>query len=114
MKKTLLLMFAALVSGNAMAEALTDVDDIVARANLAAYYAGSDGRSEVRMIITDGQGRQQRRQFTVLRRDVASRMSRIVGGREWVRLGAVELGLDCLRRYLLGLPVRERIDFEKT
>jgi nicotinamide-nucleotide amidase len=46
--------------------------------------------------------------------DVASRRSRIVGGREWVRLGAVEMGLDCLRRYLQGLPVTERIDFEKT
>jgi nicotinamide-nucleotide amidase len=46
--------------------------------------------------------------------DVASRRSRIVGGREWVRLGAVEMGLDCLRRYLHGLPVYERIDFEKT
>jgi len=45
---------------------------------------------------------------------VASRRSRIVGGREWVRLGAVELGLDCLRRQLQGLPVYERTDFEKT
>ena len=47
-------------------------------------------------------------------RDVASRRSRIVGGRDWVRLGAVEMGLDCLRRYLQGLPVAERIDFEKV
>jgi nicotinamide-nucleotide amidase len=46
--------------------------------------------------------------------DVASRRSRIVGGRDWVRLGAVEMGLDCLRRYLQGLPVYERIDFERT
>ena len=46
--------------------------------------------------------------------DVASRRSRIVGGRDWVRLGAVEMGLDCLRRYLQGLPVNERIDFEKV
>ena len=46
--------------------------------------------------------------------DVASRRTRIVGGREWVRLGAAELGLDCLRRYLHGLPVSERIDFEKV
>ncbi len=46
--------------------------------------------------------------------EVVSRHSRIVGGREWVRLGAVEMGLDCLRRYLQGLPVYERIDFEKT
>ena len=47
-------------------------------------------------------------------REVASRRSRVVGGREWVRLGAVEMGLDCLRRYLQGLPVTERIDFEKV
>jgi nicotinamide-nucleotide amidase len=46
--------------------------------------------------------------------DVASRRSRILGGREWIRLGAVEMGLDCLRRYLKKLPVYERIDFEKT
>jgi hypothetical protein len=41
---------------------------------------------------------------------VASRRSRIYGGRDWVRLGAVELGLDCLRRYLHGLPITERTD----
>ena len=46
--------------------------------------------------------------------DVASRKARILGGRDWVRLGAVEMGLDCLRRYLQKLPVYERIDFEKT
>ena len=46
--------------------------------------------------------------------EVASRRSRIVGGREWVRLGAVEMALDCLRRHLQGLPVVERIDFEKV
>jgi len=46
--------------------------------------------------------------------EVSIRRSRILGGREWVRLGAVELGMDCLRRYLQGLPVVERIDFEKT
>jgi nicotinamide-nucleotide amidase len=46
--------------------------------------------------------------------EVASRKARILGGRDWVRLGAVEMGLDCLRRYLQKLPVYERIDFEKT
>jgi len=46
--------------------------------------------------------------------DVASRRSRIVGGRDWMRLGAVEMGLDSLRRYLQNLPVDERIDFEKV
>jgi nicotinamide-nucleotide amidase len=46
--------------------------------------------------------------------EVVSRRSRMLGGREWVRLGAVEMALDCLRRYLQGLPVDERIDFEKV
>jgi nicotinamide-nucleotide amidase len=43
-----------------------------------------------------------------------ARKARILGGRDWVRLGATEMGLDCLRRYLKGLPVYERIDFEKV
>jgi nicotinamide-nucleotide amidase len=42
-----------------------------------------------------------------------SRKARLVGGRDWVRVGAAELGLDCLRRHLHGLPVDERIDFER-
>lgn len=42
-----------------------------------------------------------------------ARQARLIGGRDWVRTGAVELGLDCLRRHLLGLPVDERIDFER-
>jgi nicotinamide-nucleotide amidase len=46
--------------------------------------------------------------------EVVSRRSRLAGGRDWVRLGAVEMGLDCLRRYLQGLPLYERTDFEKT
>ncbi|MBK9608918.1 MAG: CinA family nicotinamide mononucleotide deamidase-related protein [Betaproteobacteria bacterium] len=46
--------------------------------------------------------------------DTVLRRARVVGGRDWVRLGAVEMGLDCLRRYLQGLPVAERIDFEKV
>ena len=45
--------------------------------------------------------------------DVVSRYARLAGGREWVRLGAVEMGLDSLRRYLQDLPVRERSDFEQ-
>ncbi|WP_395709001.1 CinA family nicotinamide mononucleotide deamidase-related protein [Reyranella sp.] len=44
---------------------------------------------------------------------VVSRQARLIGGRDWVRAGAVELGLDCLRRHLLGLPIDERIDFER-
>ncbi len=68
-RKLMTLIGLALAAG-AQADELTNADEIVARANLAAYYAGADGRSEVRMIISDAQGRQQRRQFTVLRRNV--------------------------------------------
>jgi nicotinamide-nucleotide amidase len=45
---------------------------------------------------------------------VVSRKARMLGGREWVRIGAAELSLDCLRRYLQGLPIDERVDFEKA
>ncbi|MBM85329.1 MAG: hypothetical protein CMM47_04835 [Rhodospirillaceae bacterium] len=44
---------------------------------------------------------------------VVTRHARMLGGRDWIRLGATDLAIDCLRRHLLGLPVDERIDFEK-
>ncbi len=50
----------------------------------------------------------------VTSRGASTRRSRLQGGREWLRLGAIEMGLDCLRRHLAGLPVDERIDFEKV
>ncbi|MDI3325388.1 outer membrane lipoprotein-sorting protein [Pontibacterium granulatum] len=59
------------LSQSALAADLTDVNQIVDQANLAAYYKGVDGRSEARMVITDGQGRTQTRQFTILRYDRA-------------------------------------------
>lgn len=46
--------------------------------------------------------------------EVVSRRSRLTGGRDWVLLAAIEMGLDSLRRHLQGLPLRERIDFEKA
>jgi len=63
-------VFALVAAFPAYAQPLADADEIVSRANIASYYAGDDGRSEVRMIITDAQGREQRRQFTVLRRNI--------------------------------------------
>jgi outer membrane lipoprotein-sorting protein len=59
------------VSGasSALAQDLTDVDEIIDRANRAAYYAGDDGRSKVRMTITDAKGRERRREFAILRKD---------------------------------------------
>jgi nicotinamide-nucleotide amidase len=44
---------------------------------------------------------------------IATREARILGGRDWVRLGAIEMGLDSLRRLLQRLPVDEKTDFEK-
>lgn len=44
---------------------------------------------------------------------IVAREARLPGVREWVRLGAMELALDCLRRRLLGLPLEERVDFER-
>jgi hypothetical protein len=72
MNRLLLLPFALLglaLVPDARASVLTDAGEIVAMANLAAYYAGDDGRSEARMLIEDAQGRRQLRQFTVLRRN---------------------------------------------
>ena len=45
------------------------VDEIVERTNRASYYAGKDGRAKVSMTITDRQGRERTRRFTILRRD---------------------------------------------
>jgi nicotinamide-nucleotide amidase len=44
---------------------------------------------------------------------VAVRRSRPrMTGRDWLLSGAVEMGLDSLRRFLLGLPIAEKTDFE--
>ncbi|MFI5400291.1 MAG: CinA family nicotinamide mononucleotide deamidase-related protein [SAR324 cluster bacterium] len=43
----------------------------------------------------------------------AVRTTKLGGHRDWIRLGAVELGLDCLRRHLKGMPLHERNDFER-
>jgi len=62
---------AALAVAPAHAQDLTNVDEIINKANVAGYYAGDDGRASVRMTITDAQGRERLRQFTILRKDVA-------------------------------------------
>lgn len=43
---------------------------IIKKAELAAYYAGNDGKSQARMLIVDNQDRKQMRQFTILKKDV--------------------------------------------
>lgn len=66
-QRTLLALM--LVSPLSQAADLTDAQAIVSQANVASYYRGEDGRSEARMLIRDAQGREQVRQFTILRRD---------------------------------------------
>jgi outer membrane lipoprotein-sorting protein len=45
------------------------VQEIVARSNQAAYYAGKDGRARVSMTITDSSGATRERQMTILRKN---------------------------------------------
>lgn len=42
-----------------------------------------------------------------------TRQARIVGGKDRVRAGGVEMGLDCLRRSLQGLAIDDKVDFER-
>jgi len=72
MKRMFLRWFSAgiiALATNGFAATDAEVRAIVKKAELAAYYAGDDGRSEARMLIVDSQGRKQTRQFTILRRD---------------------------------------------
>ena len=56
---------------SAHAEESPSVDEIIDQANKAAYYSGDDGRSKVKMTITDSQGRAREREFNILRHDVS-------------------------------------------
>lgn len=62
------LLTASLVLGlAATAFAELSVDEIVNKANTAAYYAGNDGRADVEMKIIDKSGSTRTRSFTLLR-----------------------------------------------
>jgi hypothetical protein len=60
------------IAGAAVAQDVPPVGDIVEKTNCVAYYAGHDGRAQVSMTITDGQGRPRSRRMTILRRDGSS------------------------------------------
>lgn len=71
---------------------------------LVDMQTGADGREEggtIALAIAAEDG-------------TVGRCSYLAGGRDWVRSGAIEMALDSVRRLLQGLPVAERIDFEKT
>jgi outer membrane lipoprotein-sorting protein len=102
----------------ASAEALTDVNEIINRTNNAAYYAADDGRAQVRMTITDAQGRERIRQFSILRKDkedggdqsYAVLFVRPADVRNTVFLVEKQVGKDDNRwLYLPGLDLVKRI-----
>ncbi len=66
---SLLLGLLAAIPVISSAADITNVEEIVKRANNVAFYQGNDGRAETRMKIVDGSGREQMRQFTILRKD---------------------------------------------
>lgn len=66
----LLVSFAGIAAFPACAAGTLPVEEIVARASRAAFYAGSDGIADVRMTITDARGRQRQREMRILRKDV--------------------------------------------
>ncbi len=82
MKNAIMIIFSivgivgAVVTVSAPASETPSVAEIVNQANLAAYYAGNDGRAEVMMTIVDSQGRTRKREFVILRRDTTD------GGRQ--------------------------------
>lgn len=48
------------------------VEEVVNKANHAAYYQADSGKARVDMVITDKAGRKNKRRFTILRKDVDS------------------------------------------
>jgi outer membrane lipoprotein-sorting protein len=60
---------AAWAAVRAAEEAAPSVETIVQKTNYTAYYQGKDGRAQVKMTITDAQGRERTREFAILRRD---------------------------------------------
>lgn len=73
MKPTLTAVFISLflvAVGPACAQEAPSLDEIVKKANYAAYYQGEDGRARVAMTIADSQGRERKKLFFILRRNV--------------------------------------------
>ena len=74
MKKRFLMFFVLssflLVYAGAL-HAAQDVNEIIDHANKVSYYAGDDGRADVKMTIVDDQGRKRIREFVIRRHDVS-------------------------------------------
>ena len=47
-----------------------EVSDIINKANHTSYYQDVSGKAKIKMLITDKQGRERERSFTILRKDM--------------------------------------------
>jgi outer membrane lipoprotein-sorting protein len=68
---TALVALLAIAAPAFAGEDAPSVDEIVRKSNHVAYYQGDDGRSHVKMTITDEGGGTRNREFVILRKDVA-------------------------------------------
>ncbi|MBC8470772.1 MAG: outer membrane lipoprotein-sorting protein [Planctomycetes bacterium] len=60
-------LFAA--GENDASKEVPDVETIVSKANIVAYYQGEDGKAKVKMTITNKQNQIRQREFNILRKD---------------------------------------------
>jgi outer membrane lipoprotein-sorting protein len=67
---TLLISMGLGFAAAARAAETPDVQTLVSKANIVAYYQGNDGKSTVRMVITSKQGQTRERLFNIVRKDV--------------------------------------------
>ena len=65
-------VIALLIAAASSAQELS-VDEIIKKANEVSYYAGKDGRADVKMSIVDKRGDIRIREFSILRLDVQNR-----------------------------------------
>lgn len=68
---TAMILSAGLTAACALPGLAQTADEIVDKANQAAYYAGEDGRADVTMTIHDAQGGTRTREFRILRKNTA-------------------------------------------
>ncbi len=55
---------------NGASKEIPDVETIVNKANIVAYYQGKDGKAKVKMTITNKQDQKREREFNILRKDM--------------------------------------------
>ncbi len=70
MRKPVLLGALFVAGGIASVACAMDATEVMKKSNIQNYYSGNDGRAKVEMSITDSQGRQRKRIFDILRKNL--------------------------------------------